>query len=162
MNFTYTAYEKMLSLLKENNYEICNYENHQRSNCCVILRHDVDLSLEKALRFAELEFNKGVQSTYFILLSTSFYNLFHRKSNDIIKKIRSMGHEIGLHFDEVNYPIGNIEETAIDVVDAIANPTYPHILTRIKLNTILIPIAITELTMGVLLFCSAKNTLAPK
>jgi hypothetical protein len=110
MKFTYNAYEDLISLIKDHNYEICNYENHQRSNCCVILRHDVDLSLEKALRFAELEFNKGVQSTYFILLSTSFYNLFHRKSNDIIKKIRSMGHEIGLHFDEVNYPIGNIDE----------------------------------------------------
>jgi hypothetical protein len=110
MNFTYTAYEKMLSLLKENNYEICNYETYLKSERCAILRHDIDLSLEAALRFAELEYKNGVQSTYFVLLSTSFYNLFHRKSHDIIIEIKSMGHDIGLHFDEANYPIGNVDE----------------------------------------------------
>jgi len=100
MNFTYAAYEEMLSLLKKNRYEVCNYETYQHSNRCVILRHDVDFSLEAALSFAQLEYKNDVQSTYFILLSTSFYNLFHRKASDIIKKIRAMGHDIGLHFDE--------------------------------------------------------------
>ena len=110
MNFTYNAYEEMLSLLKENHYEVCSYETYQHSKRCVILRHDVDFSLEAALCFAELEYINGVQSTYFILLSTSFYNLFHRKANDIIREIGAMGHDIGLHFDEANYSISTIEE----------------------------------------------------
>lgn len=110
MNFTYDAYQEMLSLLKENRYQVCNYENYKLGNRCVILRHDVDFSLEVALRFAELEYKYGVQSTYFILLSTSFYNLFDRKANAIIKDIRGMGHDIGLHFDEVRYPIFNEQQ----------------------------------------------------
>lgn len=110
MNFTYSAYEEMLSLLKENRYEVCKYETYQHSKRCVILRHDVDLSLGAALRFAELEHKNGVQSTYFILLSTSFYNLFHRKASDIIREIKAMGHDIGLHFDEANYSISTKEE----------------------------------------------------
>lgn len=110
MNFTYNNYEKTLLLLKENRYEACNYETYQNSNRCVILRHDVDFSLEAAIRFAELEYKNDVKSTYFILLSTSFYNLFYRKANDIIRRIREMGHDIGLHFDEANYSISNKEE----------------------------------------------------
>lgn len=110
MNFTYDAYEEMLALLQENHYDFCNYETYQRSNRCVILRHDVDLSLEAALRFAELEYKNGVQSTYFVLLSTSFYNLFYKKAHDIIKEISALGHGIGLHFDEANYAILNKEE----------------------------------------------------
>jgi hypothetical protein len=112
MNFTYSAYEEMLSLLKQQHYDICNYENYQRCTRCVILRHDVDFSLEAALRFAELEYRNGVQSTYFILLSSFFYNPFYKKANDIIKEIRGMGHEVGLHFDEARYPISNEEELA--------------------------------------------------
>jgi|LSQX01.2.fsa_nt_gb hypothetical protein len=111
MEFTYSAYEKLLTLLK-NCYEICNYKNYKDSPRCVILRHDVDLSLEAALRFAEIEHKHNVRSTYFILLSTGFYNPFHRKAYEIIKKIRVMGHEIGLHFDETRYSIANEKEFA--------------------------------------------------
>jgi hypothetical protein len=110
MKFTYNAYEEILSLLKENRYEVCNYETYPSSNHCVILRHDVDFSLEAALRFAELEYKNGFQSTYFILLSTSFYNPLHKKASDILKEIKVMGHDIGLHFDEANYSISTKKE----------------------------------------------------
>jgi hypothetical protein len=115
LNFTYAAYEEMLSLLKDNCYQVCNYKDCQLSNRCVILRHDVDFSLEAALRFAELEYKNGVQSTYFILLSTGFYNPLHKKARDILKEIKVMGHEIGLHFDEANYVITNKEELICNV-----------------------------------------------
>lgn len=105
----------MLSLLKDNCYQVCNYKDCQLSNRCVILRHDVDFSLEAALRFAELEYKNGVQSTYFILLSTGFYNPLHKKARDILKEIKVMGHEIGLHFDEANYVITNKEELICNV-----------------------------------------------
>lgn len=120
MNFTYSAYEEMLRLLKQNNYDICNYENYKFTNRCVILRHDIDFSLEAALRFAELEYKNGVYSTYFVLLSTCFYNPFYRKAYGIIKEIRGMGHDIGLHFDEARYSISD-EETLIYYVEKEAS-----------------------------------------
>lgn len=105
MNFAYSAYEEILTLLKKKHYDICNYKNYKHSNRVVILRHDVDFSLESAVRFAELENNNNVQSTYFVFLSTGFYNPFYKKANDMIKKIKALGHDIGLHFDEAMYPI---------------------------------------------------------
>jgi hypothetical protein len=115
LNFTYDSYEKMLSLLKDNKYQICNYENYLTSTHCVILRHDVDLSLEKALKFAKLEYKNKVQATYFILLSTGFYNIFDKKAYEIINWIRDLGHDIGLHFDEARYPINSKEDLVHNV-----------------------------------------------
>ncbi len=52
---------------------------------------------------AELEENEGVRSTYFILISSDLYNVFSRESERRIQKIKSSGHEVGLHFDEAKY-----------------------------------------------------------
>lgn len=120
MDFTYSSYKKMLVLLKENSFKICNYETYQDSYRSVILRHDIDFSLKTALQLAELEYKQGIQSTYFILLATPFYNPFHRKSRNIIETIRDMGHAIGLHFDEANYFISNKEELINHVEREIA------------------------------------------
>lgn len=47
----------------------------------------------------------GVSSTYFVLLTSDFYNVFSKNSMDGLMRIRSYGHEIGLHFDEMRYPL---------------------------------------------------------
>ena len=59
--------------------------------------------MEKALEMAEYENKIGVKSTYFVLLTSDFYNLLSKKNQDIIHKIVKCGHDIGLHFDEMRY-----------------------------------------------------------
>lgn len=117
MKFTYRAYEAMLNLLKEYEYLFCKYDDYKDKNKAVILRHDVDMSLDAALALAELEYNNNVKSTYFVLLSTDFYNIFSKNSKVIINKILNMNHTVGLHFDEVKYNCKNIE----DIVGKIYN-----------------------------------------
>lgn len=107
MRFTYSSYTDLVSLLKKNNYTIANYHNCDDFKHVAILRHDIDTDLTKALEFAEFERSMGVSSTYFILLSSNFYNVFSKKSQDIICRIQSLGHSVGLHFDETKYPIKN-------------------------------------------------------
>lgn len=70
----------------------------------LILRHDVDYSIEKAVRIAELEAELGLRSTYFILLGGPFYNVLAPKGRQALRRIASLGHEIGLHFDTSAYP----------------------------------------------------------
>lgn len=103
MDFTYKAYRDLLLLLKQNGYSITDYHNYMNISKPAILRHDIDTSLKKALDLARIENCEGVKSTYFVLLSTDFYNVASKKSIDIISEIKSLGHEIGLHFDEVKY-----------------------------------------------------------
>lgn len=111
MRFTYQSYEMLLGMLKAQGYSFCSYHNWEQFPRCVILRHDIDNDLSKAVKLAELEAEKGVQSTWFVLLRTDFYNPASRASLDKLHSIQSMGHEIGLHFDEKAYPEGTGEET---------------------------------------------------
>lgn len=110
MRFTYSSYAGLVSLLKKNNYTIADYHNCDDFERVAILRHDVDTDLAKALEFAEFEKSLGVSSTYFILLSSNFYNVFSKKSQETIRTIQSLGHAVGLHFDETKYPINNKDE----------------------------------------------------
>lgn len=65
----------------------------------IILRHDVDICLKKALIFAEMEHEFEMTATYMVNPHSYLYSLTENPSKDIMKKILSMKHEIGLHFD---------------------------------------------------------------
>ena len=104
MHFTYEAYKKLLSSLKEHGYKTASYENWQEKERCVILRHDIDNDIAKALELAKVERDAGVCSTWFVLVTSDFYNVFSAKSGALLREIAACGHEIGLHFDEVRYP----------------------------------------------------------
>lgn len=111
MDFSYRGYENMIKLLKQHNYSVATYQNYKNFDKCVILRHDIDYDLKKSLELAELENKLGVKSTYFVLLTSDFYNVFSNQSLRVLEKLRYFGHDIGLHFDELNYPdIISIEE----------------------------------------------------
>lgn len=103
MEFTYTAYRGLLDLLRQGGYAFTDYHDYQSHPRCVILRHDIDNSLPQALRLAEIEVGEGVKSTWFVLLRTDFYNPASAAALKTLRRIRELGHEIGLHFDEMAY-----------------------------------------------------------
>ncbi len=102
--FTYKGFEEMILLLQQCNYHVANYHTWEKYDRPVILRHDIDNSVEKAVHLAALEKKLGVTSTYFVLLTSDFYNILSNQSQHWLHEIQSYGHEIGLHFDEKNYP----------------------------------------------------------
>ena len=116
--FTYSAYCDFIELIRENGYEFSNYKNYYKTNKPCIIRHDVDVSLKKAAILAELEYKLGFSSTYFIMLRTDFYNALSQNSMNAIFRIISLGHEIGLHFDEAS-----LTENCIDIRDEIKKET---------------------------------------
>lgn len=103
MEFTYRAYRELLNLLRERGYFVRGYHDYEDAPRCVILRHDIDTSLPQAVKLAELEAEEDVRSTYFVLLRTDFYNPASKDSLAALRHIQSLGHEIGLHFDEASY-----------------------------------------------------------
>lgn len=111
MKFTIDGYIYLLTLLKEKEYKITNYSNWERYDKCVILRHDVDFDMSKALLIAQTEYDYGVESVFFVLLTSNFYNIHSSVNKRMIKQIQKMGHTIGLHFDEMAYPedVGNAD-----------------------------------------------------
>ncbi len=107
--FTYEWYHNLIELLQKYHYDIVSYHDLHAQKRCVILRHDIDNSISKALQMAKLEQSIGIASTYFVLVSSDFYNIFSKKNTKMLHEIAACGHEIGLHFDEMKYEdlIGN-------------------------------------------------------
>ena len=103
MKFTYDSYKKLILLLQDEGYEITDYQKANDKQKCAIIRHDVDNSLTKACKMAELEQEIGIHSTYFVMVTSEFYNLFSENSESSLKSIINCGHSIGLHFDEKRY-----------------------------------------------------------
>ncbi|HCT63589.1 MAG TPA: hypothetical protein DIC19_05765 [Erysipelotrichaceae bacterium] len=103
MEFTYTGYRHLIELARLKGYLFSFYQEVEQYDKSIILRHDVDFSPIKALEMAKIEHELGVKSTYFILLATEFYNVFSVKTSEIFTEILSLGHQIGLHYDEQKY-----------------------------------------------------------
>ena len=116
MEFTYQAYEELLGSLKKRGYAFADYHDWENYPRCVILRHDIDNDIEKALALAELEIDKGVKSTYFVLVTSDFYNVYSAESERLLRRIMECGHEIGLHFDEKRYPEFSGAEDAVEKI----------------------------------------------
>ena len=102
-SFTYRGYEGLISLLRNEGYAFSSYESWREYNKVVILRHDIDVDIPKALKLAELETELGVSSVYYVLLRSDLYNFSSERNVAMLKQISNLGHEVGLHFDETFY-----------------------------------------------------------
>lgn len=105
-DFSYNHYELILNNLK-NKFDFSHFDNCSSND--VILRHDVDLSLESALKMAKLENNLGIQATYFILFHSELYNPFNQRSSKIISEIIKLNHKIGFHYNGEYYIKNNLD-----------------------------------------------------
>jgi len=79
----------------------------------LFLRHDVDLSLDAALRMAEVEADAGASATYFLMTESVFYNLASSEGVATIGRLRELGHWIGLH---AVYPNAELDDRFAPVV----------------------------------------------
>lgn len=118
-DFTLDVYRLLLEVIKKRGYKFLNFGDYlaqqselkkirshldkaQSSNIKIqhqpicLLRHDVDRSPENALETALIEQELNiVGSYYFRIIPQSF-------DEPIIKKISSLGHEIGYHYEDVD------------------------------------------------------------
>jgi len=105
--FIFDGYRRLIDGLKSAGYLFLTFPKAQAalndSTPFALLRHDIDMELEAALKLAEIEAEAGVQATYFFLVRTETYNLFSSAGTATISRILKMGHHLGLHFDCASY-----------------------------------------------------------
>lgn len=94
--FTLDHYRELLEAARAGGYRFAHFDEPPRRGD-VLLRHDVDLSLDAALRMAELEAGVGASATYFLMTESVFYNLASAEGIAAIARLRELGHAVGLH-----------------------------------------------------------------
>jgi len=103
-DFTEAGFRGLLKTLKRDGYRFSRY-GKPCSERHVIWRHDVDFSMHRAARLAEIEAEEGAVATYFVNPHCTFYNLLEPEISALVARIRDCGHEIGLHFDAAAYDV---------------------------------------------------------
>lgn len=106
-DLTHANYRDQLHQFMAHDYRFVSFPEAplllNRKERFVIMRHDIDFDLKRALFFAEMEAELGVKSTFFFLLRTEHYNVFSAEGTDLIRRILDLGHYMGLHFDCAAY-----------------------------------------------------------
>jgi hypothetical protein len=115
--FTLDHYRELLAAARAGGYRFASFEAPPGRGD-LILRHDVDLSLDAALRMAQLEAEEGATATYFLMTESVFYNLASPEGVSALARLRELGHRVGLH---AVYPSFALDER-FDPVVAWHNP----------------------------------------
>jgi hypothetical protein len=102
-DFSYPAYRAMLKLIREK-FELCLFAEAPTklvksagTGRRLFLRHDVDLSLGHAYRMAVLDHEMSIRSTFMLMPFSRLYSLEEDRGVEILREMRGMGHELGLH-----------------------------------------------------------------
>jgi len=80
----------------------------------LFLRHDIKISLNRALPLAEFEHERNLPATYMVRADSPFYSLNERKVRVQLLELLQMKHEVGLHFD-----LASAEELSPSFLNAI-------------------------------------------
>ena len=107
MDFTIEKYRELVLALKGAGYELMRYDEYcegKSAERMVVMRHDVDRSVERARRLAEVEKEMGVRTSYY------FREKFVLNNGDDIKYIASLGHEVGYHYEDLVAEKGDVDK----------------------------------------------------
>ena len=95
--FSFGDYKEILRLIQETGLQ-ADYKEALKRDKFIIMRHDVEYSVERAYALSKVERSMDFTSTYFFQWTNNSYNILSRRNMDMIKDMHERGHQIGLHF----------------------------------------------------------------
>jgi hypothetical protein len=120
-DFSLQHYGELLDAARTGGYRFAFFDAEPEGGD-LLLRHDVDLSLDAAVQLAELEAKAGVAATYFLMTQSVFYNLASPEGRRALNRLRELGHGVGLH---AVWPGAELDER-FDPVVAWHNPNHDY------------------------------------
>src|SRR4029077_13690337 len=94
--FDLAHYRELLDAARAGGYRFGGFDRAPEPGD-LILRHDVDLSLEAAVRLAEVEAEAGAWSTWFLMTRSVFYNLSSKEGERTLAQLRELGGRVAHH-----------------------------------------------------------------
>ncbi len=104
-SFKFDHYAEILDEAIRLGYALTSFQRYNaKAAKAIILRHDVDFTTDGVRTFAEIEHQRGASATYFIRTHAREYNIFDHRNYVLFKDILKMGHELGFHFECIDFP----------------------------------------------------------
>jgi len=96
--FSFDYYRYLINKLKQQCVFLDYGDIDQNTFSFLIIRHDVEFSVERAYNMAIVEKDDlDITTSYFFQLNSNAYNILSPKNTEMIQSIHNMGHKIGLH-----------------------------------------------------------------
>jgi hypothetical protein len=104
-DFSFAQYSELCSTILERHIPVSveKFLNGKKENVAII-RHDIDKKPQNALIIAGIEKDLGILSTFYFRTVPGVFDI------EIMKKIHSMGHEIGFHYEVLDKAKGDTEK----------------------------------------------------
>lgn len=99
--FSLASYSDTLQAYREAGYAVTSFASYldQPAERHLVLRHDIDNSMELASRVARVDASAGCSSTFFLRIHARGYNLLSLSSLVAIQEMEALGHEVQLHLE---------------------------------------------------------------
>ena len=93
----YDVYRQILRDLTASG-KLCSFHDAADRDVFVVLRHDIEFSVERAFAMSQIESELGVTATYFVQIANNAYNALSAQNIEMLQDMHRRGHEIGLHY----------------------------------------------------------------
>jgi hypothetical protein len=97
-DFTEHTYRELLKVARLR-YAFGRFADALEMASGILWRHDIRMSVHRALALARIEREEDVVASYFVHLHSYFYNALEKDIVERLRAIVALGHELGLHFD---------------------------------------------------------------
>jgi hypothetical protein len=95
---------------------------YKKNQNTIEIIHDLDHQEDNIKQICDIEYYRGISSSYFVRLHAKNYNPFSLKNIDVYKYLISKGHNIGLHFEPNFYTSdATIKEGLIKEIDFLGH-----------------------------------------
>jgi len=112
LDFTFKKYEEIITAVSESEYQVITISDYitlpKLPERFIILRHDVDIDSDYQVKFAEMEHQKGIHTSYYFRYIPNVYSKY------TIDKIHNLGHEVGYHYEVLTKAKGD-ENKALEL-----------------------------------------------
>lgn len=103
-DFSYTYFRQLLHMVRGSFAayrlgDVPEILQSDRPQLTLFLRHDIKISLKRALPMAEIEHGCELPATYMVRADSPLYSLNDRNARVQLLELIQMGHEVGLHFE---------------------------------------------------------------
>ena len=102
-DFTVAGYKALLEEFLKRGYQVKRFADSEPDRKHLVLRHDLDMSVQAALPIARVERELNVVATYFVLMRSEMYNPLSLRSLRTLGDLAKLGHETGVHLDASLY-----------------------------------------------------------
>ena len=119
--YSIQSYQKIIGAFLKQGYIFIplGEEIPEDSNRTIIFRHDIDYSMQHAIRIAEVNHAMGVRACFCLQIRNVLYNLLEEQNQRAVRRILELDHKIGLHFSLPQNLGNSSEENLADKVEAM-------------------------------------------